>query len=226
MIKKIRQFSNMTVLCISNDKSFTSSIQEKFNDAKDLLFVSSIESFMDKEDSYDVVLLDYSVENSLAILKKMKRLKPMLPKIIILKGTKEEDLIDCINNEIYAILASPVNYDDLKLSMIMALNQSKRVDKVFLNNGLYYDEYRERFYNENGAIDFTKLEFNLLKLLLDNSSEIISYDEIKEKVWKEKKMSIFTMRNVINKIRNKTYYEIIRNNSSSGYQIDSIKKNG
>jgi len=39
----------------------------------------------------------------------------------------------------------------------------------------------------------------------------------------EKKMSIYTMRNVINKIRNKTYYEIIKNNSSSGYQIDTIK---
>ena len=116
-----------------------------------------------------------------------------------------------------------VQYNDLRLSMVMALNQSKRVDKICLNNDLYYDGYRERFYNNNGAISFTKFEFDLLKLLLDHHSEIISYEEIKEKVWKEKKMSIFTMRNVVNKIRNKTYYEIIKNNSSSGYQIDTIK---
>jgi len=226
MIKKIRQFSNMTVLCISDDKSFISDIQEKFNDAKDFLFVNNIESFINEENSCDVMLLDYSVKNSLEILKKMKMLKPMLPKIIILDETDEQNLVDCINNEIYAILATPVNYDDLRLSMIMALNQSKRVDKRFLNHGIYYDGYRERFYKEDGAIKFTKFEFDLLKLLLDNSNRTISYDEIKEKVWKEKKMSIFTMRNVINKIRNKTYYEIIINNSSAGYQIDSLKQDG
>jgi len=216
----------MTVLCITNDNSFISDIQEKFNDAKELLFLDTMNALKDEVKGYDILLLDYQLKNSLEILKEMKIIKPMLPKIIILKGDEENDLVDCINNEAYSILSNPVNYNDLRLSMLMALNQSRRVDKTFLNHGFYYDGYRERFYNENGAISFTKFEFGLLKLLLDNSNEIISYDQIKNKVWKEKKMSIFTMRNVINKIRNKTYYEIIRNNSSSGYQIDSIKKNG
>jgi DNA-binding response OmpR family regulator len=104
----------------------------------------------------------------------------------------------------------------------MALNQTKRSDKILLAEGVYYDAYRERFYDDNGAISFTKFEFQVLKLLLDNHDKIVSYDDIKKNVWKEKKMSIFTMRNVVNKIRNKTYYEIIRNNSSKGYQIDNI----
>ena len=223
MIKKIRRFSNMTVLCITNNADLILDIQNKFSDAKNLLFLETLESLENEEKSYDILLVDYSLENALDILKAMKANKPMLPKIVILKDNTEEDLVDCINYEAYSILSYPVEYNDLRLSMIMALNQSKRVDKICLNNGLYYDDYRERFYDENGAISFTRLEFDLLKLLLDNNNRIIDYDEIKEKVWKEKKMSIFTMRNVINKIRNKTYYEIIKNNSSSGYQIDTIK---
>ncbi len=36
-------------------------------------------------------------------------------------------------------------------------------------------------------------------------------------------MSIYTMRNIVNKIRQKTYYEIIRNHSNKGYTIDNFK---
>jgi len=223
MIKKIRKFSNMTVLCITDNASLIADIQEKFKDAKNLLFLDNVESLKSEKKPYDILLIDYEFKDSLEALKEMKIIKPMLPKIVILKENNEQDLVDCINFGAYSILSNPVEYCDLRLSMVMALNQSKRVDKICLNHGLYYDDYRERFYDDNGAISFTRFEFDLLKLLLDNHTKIISYDEIKEKVWKEKKMSIFTMRNVVNKIRNKTYYEIIRNNSSSGYQIDTIK---
>ena len=223
MIKKIRKFSNMTVLCITNNPNLISDIEEKFNDAKNLLFLNDIESLKNETKAYDILVVDYELESSLELLIEMKTLKPMLPKIVILKESSEQDIVDCINYGAYSILSNPVEYNDLRLSMVMALNQSKRVDKICLSNGLYYDDYRERFYDENGAVSFTRFEFDLLKLLLDNHNKIISYDEIKEKVWKEKKMSIFTMRNVVNKIRKKTYYEIIKNNSSSGYQIDTIK---
>ena len=223
MIKQIRKFTNMTVLCITENKNLIEDIQSKFNDAKNLLFFSDIESLKNEVKSYDVLVIDYELHNSLEFIKELNKIKPMLPKIILLKNSDEDNIIDCINYGAYSILSNPVDYSDLRLSMIMALNQSKRVDKICLSNGLYYDDYRERFYNDHGPVNFTKFEFDLLKLLLDNHNSIISYEEIKEKVWKEKKMSIFTMRNVINKIRNKTYYEIIKNNSSSGYQIDAIK---
>ncbi|BFU78961.1 response regulator transcription factor [Arcobacter sp. 15-2] len=223
MIKKIRKFSNMSILCITDNKKTIQDIQNKFKDAKNLLFLTTLEEIKNETKPYDILLLDYSISNALELLKELKLIKPMLPKIAILTGDDEKDMVDCINYGAYSILSNPISYNDLKLSIVMALNQSKRVDKVSLNHGIYYDDYRERFYNDNEAINFTRFEFDLLKLLLDNHNRIISYDEIKEKVWKEKKMSIFTMRNVVNKIRNKTYYEIIKNNSSSGYQIDDIQ---
>jgi len=220
MIKQLRKFTNMTILCITDDKAFQSQMVEKFSDAKELLFLQNID---DCDQTYDILVLDFDIENSLEILKAIKLKKPMLPKIVLLDGDDEEDILSCINYGAYSILAKPIFDKDLRYSMIMALNQSKRVDKISISEDIFYDSYRERFYNKDGVINFTRFEFDLLKLLLDNPDRIISYDEIKLKVWKEKKMSIFTMRNVINKIRNKTYYEIIRNNSSTGYQIDILK---
>ncbi|CAI8194635.1 MAG: Uncharacterised protein [Arcobacter lacus] len=54
-------------------------------------------------------------------------------------------------------------------------------------------------------------------------NEITDYDTIKEVVWKGKDMSIYTMRNIVNKIRQKTYYDIIKNHSNKGYTIDNYK---
>jgi DNA-binding response OmpR family regulator len=223
MIKKLRKFTNMTVLMITEDNIMQTALSTKFNDAKELIFLNNIEDITSCKSTFDIMILDFNINNAVDILRDMNIFKPLLPKIIILDNGDEKDVVNCINYGAYSILNKPSDYTDLRYSMMMALNQSKRVDKININNGIYYDSYRERFYDKSGAIPFTNFEFDLLKLLLDNHDKIISYDEIKNKVWKDKKMSIYTMRNVINKIRKKTYYEIIKNNSSAGYKIDTLK---
>ena len=115
---------------------------------------------------------------------------------------------------------------DLKLATIMCLNQTKRGDKIEFDQGIYFDEYRDQFFRAGGVlIDFTRLEKSFLKLLIAKKNEVIDYDTIKDVVWKGKDMSIYTMRNIVNKIRQKTYYEIIKNQSNRGYTIDIIKGN-
>lgn len=222
MIKKLRKLSNMNILCITNNAKLKSDINSNLSEVKNLIFVESIhEDFSDI--LYDVLLVDFNFETSLEIMNESKISKPSLPKIVILEDQSENNIIKCINAGAYSILSPSCDFVDLKLSVIMALNQTKRVDKITLDQGVYYDSYRERFYDKSGEISFTKFEFQVLKLLLQNHARVTSYDEIKEKVWKDKKMSIFTMRNIINKIRNKTYYGIIKNISSNGYQIDTLK---
>lgn len=222
MIKKLRKFSNMTLLCVTQNEQLKLDIKNKFLDVKELICIEAKDYNDDLvQKKFDILLIDYDSKGSLDIMEKISQSNPLLPKIVILDDCNENNIVKCINNSAAAVVKYPVDFDDLKLAVIVALNQSKRSDKVLINNSIYYDAYRERFYDDNGSISFTNFEFKLLKLLLDNSDRIVSYDEIKDSVWKEKKMSIFTMRNVVNKIRNKTYYGIIRNNSSKGYQIDS-----
>jgi DNA-binding winged helix-turn-helix (wHTH) protein len=76
---------------------------------------------------------------------------------------------------------------------------------------------------DNGSIstiDLTKIETKFLKLLIENKNSIVTYEIVKENIWKTKEMSIFTMRNFVNKIRNKTYKSIIKNKSGYGYIIE------
>ena len=41
----------------------------------------------------------------------------------------------------------------------------------------------------------------------------------KNNVWKDKKMTLFTLRNIIRNIREKTYHDLIKNVSNHGYKM-------
>lgn len=88
-----------------------------------------------------------------------------------------------------------------------------------INNNFTYCNESKQILNNNKAIMLTKLESRLLELLMSNKGTYVSYDLIKELVWNGKNMSVFTMRNIVKKIRDKTFENIIINKSNHGYKI-------
>lgn len=89
---------------------------------------------------------------------------------------------------------------------------------VRLENHFTWCEATSSLFDENmEEVDLTRLEKRFLELLMKNRNEIVGYKAIKDYVWSGKDMSIYTMRNIVNKIRQKSFYEIIQNKSNLGY---------
>lgn len=228
-IKNIRKLDNAKLLLVSSDDNVLNSLGSDFvNEFKDLTHVSNGKEAVSisKTNGFDMLLIDTAIGSDFdKIISDISVSSPALPKIVISNQSKEEDIISAINCSAYTFLSKPLRNDDIRLAIIMCLNQTKRGDKIDFQHGIYFDEYRDQFFKPGGALlEFTKLEKSFLKLLIANRDRITDYDEIKEVVWKGKNMSIFTMRNIVNKIRQKTYYEIIRNYSNKGYHIDDLRK--
>ncbi|AXH14999.1 DNA-binding response regulator [Malaciobacter mytili] len=227
--KNIRKLYNAKLLVISNDDNVKNTIENEFDDYfKELKLVKGSKEAVElaSSNSFDIVIIDTDVkEYSFSELcSEITSRAPTLPKIIISDDEDSENIIIAVNNSAYTFMSKPLRVKDIKLAIIMCLNQTKRGDKVEFQNGIYFDEYRDQFFKPGGVlIDFTRLEKSFLKLLIQKRGEIIDYDTIKDVVWKGKNMSIYTMRNIVNKIRQKTYYEIIRNHSNKGYIIEESK---
>lgn len=225
MKKNIRNISNVRVLCVTEDAQIKELLEKDLvSEFKNYHFFNKKEFLASKNLlSYDILVIDMDInlDSSEELLLIDNKKIASIP-IIFLSSTDSEEIVErAINLKAYTFLMKPFNTKNLKLSIIMCINQTKRADKIEFNNGVYFDEYRDQFFNKNGvSIDFTKLEKNLLKLLISRKYEITEYGMIKDIVWKDKAMSIYTMRNIVNKIRQKTYYEIIKNHSSRGYTID------
>lgn len=227
-LKNIRKLYNAKLLFVSNDDSVKSNIEGEFDDYfKELTLVKGYDEAVSliNENSYDMVIIDTDSagDNFEEICTNISAVAPNLPKIIISEKEDNEDIVTAINNSAYTFLTKPLRPRDVKLAVIMCLNQTKRGDKIEFQNGIYFDEYRDQFYKSGGTlIDFTRLEKGFLKLLIAKKGEVVDYDTIKNVVWKGKNMSIYTMRNIVNKVRQKTYYEIVRNHSNKGYVIDEV----
>ena len=230
-VKNIRKLYNAKLLFLSSDEKINEEIGKEFDDYfKELKVASTLKDALALacSNTYDMVIIDTDIEgiSFSNLCSELSSLAPTLPKIIISETDNNENIVTAVNSGAYTFLTKPLRAKDLKLAVIMCLNQTKRGDKIEFENGMYFDEYRDQFFKPGGIlIDFTRLEKSFLKLLITKRNDITDYDTIKDIVWKGKDMSIYTMRNIVNKIRQKTYYEIIKNHSNKGYTIDILKSN-
>ena len=230
-VKNIRKLYNAKLLIVSSDEKIKESIGNEFDDYfKELKISTNIKDaiLLACSNSYDMAIIDTDIEGESFsdLCSELSNLAPTLPKIIISDSDNNENIVTAVNSGAYTFLSKPIRAKDLKLAVIMCLNQTKRGDKIEFENGIYFDEYRDQFFKPGEIlIDFTRLEKSFLKLLITRRNDITDYDTIKDIVWKGKDMSIYTMRNIVNKIRQKTYYEIIKNHSNKGYTIDILKSN-
>ena len=228
-VKNIRKLYNAKLLVISNDLEIKNSFEKELDEYfKEIKIMSNAKEAVEAASSsnFDIVLIDTSLDgySFSETCNELTQVAPTLPKIIVSSDEVNDDIVTAINNSAYTFTTKPLRLKDIKLAVIMCLNQTKRGDKYDFQHGIYFDEYRDQFFKAGGAlIDFTRLEKSFLKLLIIKKGDIIDYDIIRNVVWKCKNMSIYTMRNIVNKIRQKTYYEIIRNHSNKGYVIDEVK---
>ncbi len=228
-LKNIRRLNNSEMLFVSADSDLRDEIEREFSDYfKELVVVDDGYEAVELAEinSYDVIVLDTDIDSKSFddTCIALTRAAPTTPKVIVSENCDDDQIVTAINNNTYVFLTKPLKMQDIKLAVIMCLNQTKRGDKVEFQEGIYFDEYRDQFFKPGGKlIDFTRLEKGFMKLLISRKDEIVDYDTIKNVVWKGKNMSIYTMRNIVNKIRQKTYYEIIKNHSNKGYTLDNSR---
>ena len=89
---------------------------------------------------------------------------------------------------------------------------------ISLGNGYYYNNLTKKIIYYSDEIILTSIEISIFELLLENRNEVVKLEEF-QKIWNKKEMSIFTLRNFIKQIRDKTYPNLIKNISNIGYKM-------
>ncbi|MCP4969524.1 MAG: hypothetical protein GY932_02880 [Arcobacter sp.] len=101
------------------------------------------------------------------------------------------------------------------LKEIISQQINSRID---LGKGFYYDKVLKKVFDrKNNDTGLTKTQMNIFYTILETRGNIVEVETIKKNAWKDKNTSIFTLRNMIKQIRDKTYYGLIKSHSSRGY---------
>ncbi len=99
------------------------------------------------------------------------------------------------------------------------------VDSVyFLEKNYTYDKKKRVLIdNKKTPVKLTELERMLMEHLLSKPNQYVNVEEIFENVKKSKEMSVFSLRNKIKSIRDKTFKDIITSKINIGYKINVIE---
>jgi two-component system response regulator MprA len=144
-----------------------------------------------------------------------------IPMILIENNISEElDLYKLAN--VYLVLKAPIDEAYLKTSVELCLNYLNSNKKVQLEDGFHFDKSRETLFLGKKNIKLTKTEKKLVMLLAENPNNLVSYEQIESVVWKGKVFSIYSLRNLIMSIRDKTSENFIKNYSNKGYILNTV----
>jgi two-component system, OmpR family, response regulator MprA len=178
----------------------------------------------DKLNKIDLILFDNELKNLnnfVITYNVMQSFNFKIP-VFVLEDELPNDLSIYKDGNVYLISSKSIDIKKLFLSIDLCIYNLAGNKKIEFEDGFTFDISKEILFHNKRIINFTKLERKLLKLLIENINNIISYKEIENIVWKGKKFSIYGLRNVVKKIREKTNNKFIQNYSNKGYIIRSI----
>lgn len=136
---------------------------------------------------YDLVLLDRMLPglDGMGVLDAIKARRPGLRVLMLTALDAIEDRVEGLRGGADDYLGKPFDFEEL-LARVEALGRRDRavVETPQLEgHGLILDEERRQAWRDGEALDLTRLEFDLLRLFLQQSGKALSRERILSRVW-------------------------------------------
>ncbi len=215
-----------SVLLISTDVEYLNKIKKVLGDKYDVVFFNNDRFYLLKAEinCFDLIVFDNSNNLLQKFIEgfKLTRLSSLNVPMILLEDDISEDLSMYKFSNVYSIFNKNVDEKVLLDNIELSLNFLSTNKKVQFEKGFYFDINKEILFQDKKIIKLTRTERRLVSLLASNVNNLVTYEDIASVVWKGKEFSIYSLRNVVKHIREKTDELFIKNSSNRGYVINTI----
>ena len=218
--------NNSSILVVTDDLESIKRLKSSFNSKYDVTFFHNDKFYLLDGDinSFDLIIFD-NTKNLLAkfvdVFKLTKTYDFNIP-MIVLQNEATQELSTLKYANACMILEKSMNDKFLLLNVEVVFNFIYANKKVQFENGFSFDVNKEILFQGKKIIKLTKIEKKLVNLLALNPNVLVTYEDISRIVWKGKEFSIYSLRNVVKHIREKTDETFIKNSSNRGYIITTI----
>jgi len=181
-----------------------------------------------RNNSIDIVLLDINIPkiNGLQLAAKIRELDEDIPILFISAHSETQKLLSAINLRVISYIIKPFNIYELKTSILKAINivekEKNESDKIFLNNGFYWDVNKTELTYKKELFCLTRNEILLIKHLFENRNRFITAEELKEIIFPEKKVETNSIVQMLSRLRTK----IIKKINNENFFIENIYGHG
>ena len=175
------------VLVLEDDQLFNETLED-FLEEEGYTIECALDPYSALELTYkhvfDLYLFDVNLpyENGFDLLKKLRQSGDVTPAIFLTSRDDKESLTQGFSIGADDYMKKPIDFDELLLRIQAVLRRQIRKERV--NIGRYsLDTVAKILYLEDEALDVTQKAIELLVLLVQADGEVVSGDEIKNRLW-------------------------------------------
>src|ERR1700693_4818882 len=167
-------------------------------------------SAMASKGNFDLVVLDLSMLDGVAILTFLRTQKPSVPILVLTGHNRVDDRVQCLDLGADDCLCKPFSFAELSARIRALMRRSHLpTESVLAVDDLKLDRVERRVERAGRRIDLTSKEFCLLEYLMRNAGRRITRAMIIEHVWN---LSFDTCTNVVD-----VYVNYLRRKVDDGY---------
>lgn len=143
-----------------------------------------------KDSKIDIVLLDLMLPgiNGFETCQQMRSISSSVGIIILTARTQEKDKIEGLIQGADDYVSKPFSMAELEariLSLLRRMNSFtlQREDNLILSGPFHLDLKNKKLSKNGEDIKLTPTEYSIIKLLINNKNQMVSRDELLDKVW-------------------------------------------
>ena len=191
-------------------------------------FVSAIKDF--KKYLPDIVLIDINLseeKTGIDVAEQINKIK-ITPLIFITAYSSTPNIHKASMQNPCSILVKPINREELKINILLALSNNSNLkthnNNVVLYKNCYYDVTSEHICENDNIIILSKRERKLMNYFVEKINTTIFIDDIKDYVWGKIAVSDGSVRTLIYRLRQKLKKSECIKTTSEGWILTCVEQ--
>jgi len=224
------RLKNYKILYVEDDPKVQKNMQEYLSAIfKEVLVASSGKEGLEiyKEKAPDVALLDIDLPilDGLSLAKEIRASNIDIPIVMLTAFTDKEKLLKAVELRLLKYLVKPIDIVEFKETLSLIANELERITKniITLSDSCKWYKDKNELYIKSHKLELNNKEQKLLKLLIENRKNSVSFETIMANVWEdsfEKDISFGSVKNLVSTLRKKLPKDCISSIYGVGYQIN------
>ncbi|AXX91406.1 DNA-binding response regulator [Malaciobacter molluscorum LMG 25693] len=160
--------------------------------------------------------------NGLDMIRKVRQHNKNIQFIVLSAFTDTKYLLDAIDLHLVKYLTKPIKHETIFPLLLQCAKSvfENENNRKYITKDSYFDIMTSELNVKEKIIKLTKNEISFLKLLCENSSRTVTYEQIQNYIWYDEYMSENAIRLLVRDLRKKLPINCIKNLSKIGYKIE------